>query len=172
MIRSVCPVDRQQQQIKLTHVGFRAHVKIAYRIVTAAGGFAAGRQEISINRCGRRAATAAFSSKCGQRRVYNRCTKDWTQCRYSAVFMAVILWQSVTCWSFVETDGLIFSILLRIDSTDFPDCLRIRLSISFFYFLLFLFFTFLVFGSVRKIKLTLHQLRAHVKIASRIDLFY
>ena len=37
-----------------------------------------------------------------------------------------------------------------------------------FYFLVLLFFHFLVFGSVRQIKLTYASFWAHVKIASRI----
>jgi len=49
---------------------------------------------------------------------------------------------------------------------DFPDCLLLLLSISVF--LLFSFYTFLVVGSMRQIKLTHVGFRAHVKIASRI----
>jgi len=52
--------------------------------------------------------------------------------------------------------------------TDSPDCLLILLSISVFSFLLFLFFNFLVFGSVQQIKLTYISFSAHVIIASRI----
>ena len=49
---------------------------------------------------------------------------------------------------------------------DFPDCLLLLLSISVF--LLFSFYTFLVVGSMRQIKLTHVGFRAHVNIASRI----
>ena len=53
---------------------------------------------------------------------------------------------------------------------DFPDCLLLLLSISVFilFSFFFCFYTFLVVGSVRKIKLTYVGFRAHVKIASRI----
>ena len=52
---------------------------------------------------------------------------------------------------------------------DFRDCLLLLLSISvFLLFSFFCFYTFLVVGSVRQIKLTYVGFRAHVKIASRI----
>ena len=52
---------------------------------------------------------------------------------------------------------------------DFPDCLLLLLSISVFLLFRFsVFYTFLVVGSVRYIKLTYVGFRAHVKIASRI----
>ena len=50
---------------------------------------------------------------------------------------------------------------------DSPDSLLILLSISVFYFLVFV-FTFLVVGSVWQIKLTHVGFRVHGKIASRI----
>ena len=53
---------------------------------------------------------------------------------------------------------------------DFPDCLLLLLSISVFLRFSFVsvFYTFLVVGSVRWIKLTHVGFRAHDKIASRI----
>ena len=61
----------------------------------------------------------------------------------------------------------------RIHYMDFPDCLLLLLSKSvFLYFLVFFcFYTFLVVGSVRQIKLTYVGFRAHIKIASRIVLY-
>ena len=50
----------------------------------------------------------------------------------------------------------------------FPGLFTDTLSISVFYFLVFLFFHFLVFGSMQLIKLTNVTFWAHVKIASRI----
>ena len=47
-----------------------------------------------------------------------------------------------------------FLFFFRADFTDSPDCLPILLSIPVFYFVVFLFFHFLVLGSVRYIKLT------------------
>jgi len=53
---------------------------------------------------------------------------------------------------------------------DFPECLLLLLSISFFLLFSFfsVFYTFLAVGSVRLIKLTYVGFRTHVKIASRI----
>ena len=56
----------------------------------------------------------------------------------------------------------------RTDSTLSLDCLLIVLSIHFFKFLLFLFFHFLVVGSMRLIKLTYVSFWVHIIIASRI----
>ena len=42
-----------------------------------------------------------------------------------------------------------FLFFFRTDYTDSPDCLAILLSLSVFYFLVFMFFHFLVVGSVR-----------------------
>ena len=50
----------------------------------------------------------------------------------------------------------------------FKDCLLLFLSMSVFYFLVFLFLHFFVVGCERLIKLTRVGFRAHVKIASRI----
>ena len=60
-----------------------------------------------------------------------------------------------------------FLFFFRTDCTDSPDCLPI----SVFYFLVFLFFHFLVVGSVRYIKLTHVSFWLHVKVASRIILY-
>jgi len=54
------------------------------------------------------------------------------------------------------------------DSTDTPACLPTLLIISFLYFLVFLFFHFLVVGSVQQIKMTRVSFEAHAIIASYI----
>jgi len=57
---------------------------------------------------------------------------------------------------------------VKIIFTDSPDCLPILLSLSvFFYFLVFLYSIFLVFGSVL-IKMTYVSFWVHVKIVSHV----
>ena len=56
---------------------------------------------------------------------------------------------------------------IRTDSANSPYCYVLPILLSIFVFTIFIFFHFLVFGSVRQIKVTYVSFRAHVIIASR-----